>query len=125
MPMPPLAHNTTALRMLARLLLRIGWSTGLLLALVTFIRDWPWYARQNQLAAAGASVIPDLWRAFAWTIACAVPALWMLTLDLFLLKWLVPPPRPGCPGCGYDLSALKSDRCPECGLLVKAPEPRQ
>jgi len=23
-----------------------------------------------------------------------------------------------CPGCGYDLRAMSSDRCPECGLLI-------
>jgi hypothetical protein len=23
-----------------------------------------------------------------------------------------------CPGCGYDLRAIDSDRCPECGLLI-------
>jgi hypothetical protein len=23
-----------------------------------------------------------------------------------------------CPGCGYDLRALSSDRCPECGLTI-------
>ena len=34
-----------------------------------------------------------------------------------------------CPGCGYNLRQLKSDRCPECGdaliLSLRLVEPRQ
>ncbi len=34
-----------------------------------------------------------------------------------------------CPGCGYNLRGLRSDRCPECGdeleLSLKLVEPRQ
>src|SRR4051794_24344153 len=33
-----------------------------------------------------------------------------------------PPPRDElewlCPGCGYDLQGIASDRCPECGLVI-------
>ena len=38
-----------------------------------------------------------------------------------LARWLVPARvRAACPGCGFDLDGLRSETCPECGLLLGA-----
>ena len=42
--------------------------------------------------------------------------LWLIERPL--VKWLVPPPQPGCPNCGYSLRNLKTPICPECGADI-------
>jgi hypothetical protein len=110
-------------RMLARLLLRIAWSTALVLAILAVIREAPAYALLSKQAAAGAVPTPHVAEEFVWSIAFAATACWLMVLDFLLLGWLVPWPRRGCPGCGYDLASLESDRCPECGLALPAQRP--
>lgn len=37
---------------------------------------------------------------------------------LMHLGWLRQPPPNICAACGYDLTLLRSDRCPECGMTI-------
>ena len=121
--MRSLAPDVVAVRMLARFVLRMAWSTALLLAIVALIREGPAYELLSRRAAAGAVPVPHVAEEFVWSIAFAATAGWLMVLDFLLLGWLVPWPRRGCPGCGYDLASLKSDRCPECGLELPANQP--
>jgi hypothetical protein len=41
---------------------------------------------------------------------------WMLVKARRIAIWMVPIPRPRCPGCQYDLSSSNAGACPECGL---------
>ncbi len=37
----------------------------------------------------------------------------------WIARWLVPARvRAACPGCGFNLSGLRSETCPECGLIL-------
>ncbi len=45
-------------------------------------------------------------------------ALLLLAIQQYLVRWLVPMPRPECPQCGYDIANLTESRCPECGLQL-------
>ena len=39
----------------------------------------------------------------------------------WVARWLVPArARAACPGCGFNLSGLRSETCPECGLVLGA-----
>lgn len=39
----------------------------------------------------------------------------------WIARWLVPARvRAACPGCGFSAAGLRSDRCPECGLVLGA-----
>jgi hypothetical protein len=51
--------------------------------------------------------------------ASVLPAALILALSVHLVRWLVPMPAQDCPGCGYDLRQSTSDRCPECGVILK------
>jgi hypothetical protein len=42
--------------------------------------------------------------------------IWMLAKARRIAAWMVPVPKPSCPGCRYDLSSSNAQACPECGL---------
>lgn len=60
----------------------------------------------------GFSLVPVIWLALAVALVLC---------ERWLLNWLVPTPRPGCPSCGYSLHNLKSPVCPECGTDLPRP----
>lgn len=101
--------------MLARLVLRVAWSLALVLAITSLLRERSAYQILAIQASVGQAPRPQFAQEFFWTISFGTVALWLLVLDLFLLKWLVPMPSRRCPGCGYDLASSNADRCPECG----------
>lgn len=60
---------------------------------------------------AGYSLVPAAWFAIA---------IGMVVCERWIVRWVVPTPRPGCPTCGYDISRLKSPVCPECGGDIRS-----
>ncbi|MFO0826579.1 MAG: hypothetical protein U0572_00375 [Phycisphaerales bacterium] len=116
--MRPYAHDVMTLRMFARLALRIAWSTAIVLAIASLIREGPAYWLLSKRAALGAAPVPSVLQECLWTFTFAASACWLIVLDFLLLAWLVPSPQRACPDCGYDLTSLGSDRCPECGLVL-------
>ena len=42
--------------------------------------------------------------------------IWMLVKARRIAAWMVPIPKPSCPGCRYDLISSNARSCPECGL---------
>lgn len=93
------------------------------------------------LRAAGAILV--LWSVFSvWAFAFVAlipfgrvgnliggPELWsrllplaigtfLIVLERRIAAWLLPFPKPGCPGCGYPVTSTMP-RCPECGLALE------
>jgi hypothetical protein len=101
--------------MVARLALRIGWSVGLVVAITCLLREAPAYELLQMQSSVGQVPRPVLMQELLWTITVGAITLWLIVLDLFLLRWLVPMPSRRCPGCNYDLASSNADRCPECG----------
>ena len=63
----------------------------------------------------------------AWMMAELLQGLLQIGFGLYLLlggRWIVhkviPSNRPYCLECGYDLTLIESNRCPECGTEFKA-----
>ena len=51
-----------------------------------------------------------------------VAASLLMLLRSFLVGWLLPLPKGGCPKCGYP-TTVEAGRCPECGLSSRDPQP--
>ncbi|MGI9012818.1 MAG: hypothetical protein ACR2GY_01045 [Phycisphaerales bacterium] len=49
---------------------------------------------------------------------CLILGLLMLCMTRFLVRKLIPLPKPECPDCGYRLDGLSAGRCPECGIAI-------
>jgi len=70
----------------------------------------------------------DLWTTlyFAYTqgligsILQCVIGIYLLLGGKFLIDLCIPSNRPYCPDCGYELSGLAGDQCPECGASLPA-----
>ncbi len=114
----PSATDIIAMRWRVRVFLRT-------LAIILLIGALAWAAiripefRQIQkFAASGMYMEPRYFELswFAIPIVMVGSSIALVTLGQFGLRWLVPVPRPRCPGCGYDLSEPTGDKCPECGL---------
>lgn len=79
----------------------------------------------RQLNAGGTNVRSVGLRRYAASLV--LPAV-LLGLSIVLVgwpgwiaRWLVPArARAACPGCGFSLSGLRSEVCPECGLRLGA-----
>lgn len=53
--------------------------------------------------------------------------IWMLVKARRIAAWMVPIPKPSCPGCRYDLISSNARSCPECGLdlsSLQSPAPK-
>jgi len=71
--------------------------------------------------------LPSLW----WVVGTLVAAAVQLVIGLYLFfggKWVVdkaiPGNRPYCHECGYDLTGLQRNRCPECDTPFKPEDVR-
>ena len=125
--MSPTAHTVARTRWAVRVALRLA-LLAVLLMLAWTIYDEVAAHRKNQRAFAvmvtgatppgGPSVFRFLNGTWQWLMIAAL----LLAADLFALRLLVPMPRRGCPGCGYDVDETKQQRCPECGLEVRSPD---
>ncbi|GAB5497364.1 MAG: hypothetical protein Phyf2KO_24440 [Phycisphaerales bacterium] len=58
-----------------------------------------------------------------WLVGNLFQAIFFVAAGVVLLVyarrvaiWVVPVPKPRCPGCQYDLKASAAAICPECGL---------
>lgn len=51
-------------------------------------------------------------------MAALLPGAGIMFFSRPLAAYLVPLPREECPGCGYSLRDIESDRCPECGVQL-------
>lgn len=50
-----------------------------------------------------------------------LPSAWQMLSAWCVTRWARKTPRSGmCTACGYDLTGLTSDRCPECGQSITA-----
>lgn len=96
-------HNRRRLRFLALILLVIASIFGGWAVLSALFGDHNWTAAMALLSFAAGFVLPAL-------------PLWLF--DERIGRALVPLPRLECPGCRYDLTALESPNCPECGLAL-------
>lgn len=69
------------------------------------------------LSGVSIGVVLAIWSGLAILVLLPIFAAWWVG------KWISPGPRvpiPGkCANCGYDLRCLPSDRCPECGQVIK------
>lgn len=79
-----------------------------------------WWQNSNQaLGNARSSIFLDQ----PWLIGNLFQGFFFVAAGVVLLVyarriaiWIVPVPRPRCPGCQYDLKASAAAICPECGL---------
>lgn len=59
---------------------------------------------------------------FMFRIGQGAVGIALLVVRRPLVRWLLPIPRPGCPECGYPLTAGKT-RCSECGTPLPGEPP--
>ncbi|MEQ8843387.1 MAG: hypothetical protein RIB58_00925 [Phycisphaerales bacterium] len=104
------------MRMVARLVIRVGSFVLLLIAGDTLL-SWVYYA-----VTPAYSGVPNY--NFHWWYALraamyGAPAVIMLAIEPTMLRWLVPSPEQRCPSCGYPFAAeTVPDLCPECGVRL-------
>lgn len=55
-------------------------------------------------------------------LTCAI-GLYLFFGGEALVNLALPPGRPRCPECGYELASKEVVRCSECGEFLKKPEP--
>lgn len=110
------------MRMVARLVIRVGSFVLLLIAGETLL-SWVYYAATP--AYSGAPNYNYHWWYALRAVMYGVPAIIMLAIEPSMLRWLVPSPEQRCPSCGYPIAAeTVPDLCPECGVRLKS-APRQ
>lgn len=129
--MSPGADTVARTRWAVRVALRLALLVVLLLSAWALYREiGAWRTntqRIQQLRGAGRgtgggpSVFLFISTTWSWLMIAAL----LLAADLFALRLLVPAPRGGCPGCGYDVDPSKQERCPECGLALSSPAGRK
>lgn len=89
--------------------LRFG---ALVLAMIAFVTEayevWSALRSPSFMAA-----LLDM-RGKEMAAAFATGALALTIAQRWLVKWLVPMPRPGCHVCGYDTTGVRDGVCPEC-----------
>ena len=59
---------------------------------------------------------PQVWTTVGQSVFYVVAGCLLMLVARKLAIWIVPVPKPLCPGCQYDLSASNPPACPECGL---------
>ncbi len=123
----PTASTIIAARWRVSIALKL---VAMLLAIAAFawaaIRIQP-FQYQQRLAAGGFAPIPNATDldAFGVSIALGIAALLVFLASMFALRWIVPVPRPLCPGCKYDIAQPEGSNCPECGLALGQEQPRR
>ena len=88
-------------------------------AITVFGQDVGWFGGYGGIA------LPPM--VFAWQVGIGlVPALVQMLIGLYLFfgaAWLanraIPGNRPYCHECGYDLSKVTREICPECGATFR------
>jgi hypothetical protein len=76
------------------------------------------------LALVGADMAPKAvdGNQSCWLTLSLLPSAWQMLSAWCVTTWAMKTPRSGmCVACGYDLTGLTSDRCPECGQPIAAP----
>lgn len=119
--MSPNAHTVARARWAVRVALRLAALAALLMAVWALYGEIGAFRRHLATQSGGGPArwsdslyfIVTTWR---WLIIAAL----LLAADLFALRLLVPLPRGGCPGCGYEVDESKQERCPECGLELQS-----
>lgn len=110
------------MRMVARLVIRVGSLVLLLIAGDTLLA-WVYFAATPGYGGTPGTIF-HAWYALR-TAMYGGPAIIMLTLEPTMLRWLVPSPEQRCPSCGYPIAAeTVPELCPECGVRLKG-APRQ
>ena len=116
----PSANEITAMRWRVQVVLRVLAVLMFLIALGMAIARVPEFRYQSLFYGQGSRSTPRFlgvdW--FLVPIVMVAGSLVIVLVSKLGMGLLVPLPRQGCPGCGYDLSEPASDRCPECGLRI-------
>lgn len=117
----PNANEVIAMRWRVRILLRLATLILTIIALAWIglrLRD---FLHVRQIASSGFARSPHPldFEWFAVPIAILAVALVLALVAQFGLAMIVEVPRLKCPKCGYDLSDLRGDRCPECGTRLR------
>ncbi|MEQ9095985.1 MAG: hypothetical protein RIE32_06950 [Phycisphaerales bacterium] len=116
----PSASEVIAMRWRVRILLRLATLTLTIISLAWIALRLRAFLEVRQMAGSGFARSPHPldFEWFAIPIAILAVAFVLALVAQFGLAMIVEVPRPKCPGCGYDLSKLSGDKCPECGLLI-------
>lgn len=119
----PTAADIVALRWRVTVVLRLLAVLLAICALAWAAIRIPEFRQIQKFSASGMSMKPRYFELswFAIPIVMFGSSIALVVVGQFAMRFLVPVPKPKCPGCGYDLSEPTSDRCPECGLHIGTP----
>lgn len=99
---------------------RRGNATSVLLALITgfvsigLLQDWAWPHWTKLVPVIGQS-LASIKLAFPWHMTIGSTLAFLVCFAGRPRVAIVADGSSGCPSCGYDLSGITADKCPECG----------